>query len=93
MHSHLYPVVLFADDMGTLDIVSRLRLSKLLDVGNKWEQLASALGKIWIIGDKYNFAYLGCEHMIEFIQVCADTSPTHLLLDQYEVLVNGTYIW
>ncbi len=46
MHPHLYRVVLFADDMGALDIVSRLRLSKLLDVGNKWEQLASALGKI-----------------------------------------------
>lgn len=61
------------DDLCSLDFVTRLRLSKLLDNDGRWERLASALD---------------CEHMIEFIKVCAgadEGSPTILLLDQYEV--------
>lgn len=55
-----------------MDYVTRIRLSKLLDEGGQWENLARALG---------------CEHMIDFLKVCAEadsSSPTVLLLDQLE---------
>lgn len=60
-----------------MDYLTRLRLSKLLDAEDKWEKLAE---------------HLNCEHMIEFIRVCADetSSPTMILLDQYEVINNIT---
>uniref|UniRef100_A0A0N4UIV4 ANK_REP_REGION domain-containing protein n=1 Tax=Dracunculus medinensis TaxID=318479 RepID=A0A0N4UIV4_DRAME len=64
------------DDISSLDYVTRLRLSKLLDVENKWEILAD---------------HLGCSHMTQFISVCIDesSSPTMMLLDQYEQIPNA----
>nr|CDP92894.2 BMA-IKB-1 [Brugia malayi] len=61
------------DDVSCLDYLTRLRLSKILDVEDKWTILAD---------------HLGCGHMVEFIRVCLDdsSSPTMMLLDQYESL-------
>ncbi len=65
------------DDLGSIDFITRLRLSKILDQGGRWQNLAKTLS---------------CGHMIELIGVvCSDsedpTSPTILFLDQYEVTV------
>ncbi|KAK6051308.1 death domain protein, partial [Cooperia oncophora] len=58
------------DDISCLDYLTRLRLSKLMDENSKWQQLATELG---------------CSHMIELISICSDdTSPTMILLDQFE---------
>ncbi|VDN17089.1 unnamed protein product [Gongylonema pulchrum] len=64
------------DDVSCLDYLTRLRLSKLLDVEDKWTVLAD---------------HLGCGHMVEFIRVCLDetSSPTMMLLDQYEQIPNA----
>ncbi|VDK81961.1 unnamed protein product [Litomosoides sigmodontis] len=64
------------DDVSCLDYLTRLRLSKLLDVEDKWTILAD---------------HLGCGHMVEFIRVCLDdsSSPTMMLLDQYEQVPNA----
>ncbi|KAK0406066.1 hypothetical protein QR680_018350 [Steinernema hermaphroditum] len=60
----------FADKASYLDYVTRLRLAKILDVSDKWIVLARTLN---------------CEHMVDFIRICAeDSSPTLILLDQYE---------
>ncbi|TKR81744.1 hypothetical protein L596_015568 [Steinernema carpocapsae] len=60
----------FGDKASYLDYVTRLRLAKILDVEDKWVLLARTLN---------------CEHMIDFIRICADdSSPTLILLDQYE---------
>ncbi|VDK21659.1 unnamed protein product [Anisakis simplex] len=60
------------DDISAMDYLTRLRLAKLLDSDEKWIILAD---------------HLGCGHMVEFIRVCTDetSSPTMILLDQYEV--------
>lgn len=58
------------DDISCLDYLTRLRLSKLMDENSKWQQLATELG---------------CSHMIELISICStDSSPTMILLDQFE---------
>ncbi|VDO47560.1 unnamed protein product [Brugia timori] len=64
------------DDVSCLDYLTRLRLSKILDVEDKWTILAD---------------HLGCGHMVEFIRVCLDdsSSPTMMLLDQYEQVPNA----
>uniref|UniRef100_A0A915PMW4 Death domain-containing protein n=1 Tax=Setaria digitata TaxID=48799 RepID=A0A915PMW4_9BILA len=64
------------DDVSCLDYLTRLRLSKILDVEDKWAILAD---------------HLGCGHMVEFIRVCLDdsSSPTMMLLDQYEQVPNA----
>ncbi|KAF8372990.1 ikb-1, partial [Pristionchus pacificus] len=60
------------DDVSCLDYLTRLRLSKVLDLQSKWEVLARELE---------------CEHMIELISICShDSSPTMILLDQFEQL-------
>uniref|UniRef100_F1KWT2 Nuclear factor NF-kappa-B p105 subunit n=2 Tax=Ascaris suum TaxID=6253 RepID=F1KWT2_ASCSU len=65
-----------ADDVSCLDYLTRLRLAKLLDADEKWISLAENLG---------------CGHMVEFIRVCTDdaSSPTMILLDQYEQMPNA----
>lgn len=66
------PMIIILDDVSCLDYLTRLRLSKILDMEDKWTILAN---------------HLGCGHMVEFIRVCLDesSSPTMMLLDQYEV--------
>lgn len=64
-----------SDDVTSLDVVTRLRLSRLLDENRLWEKLATALG---------------CGHMVEMLQCVTDSSPTSLLLDQYEVRGNDS---
>ncbi|VDM39889.1 unnamed protein product [Toxocara canis] len=65
-----------ADDVSCMDYLTRLRLAKLLDADEKWIMLAE---------------HLGCGHMVEFIRVCTDdaSSPTMILLDQYEQMPNA----
>ncbi|VDD92013.1 unnamed protein product [Enterobius vermicularis] len=65
-----------ADDISSMDYLTRLRLSKLLDADDKWAKLAEQLG---------------CQNMVEFIRICADenSSPTMILLDQYEQVPNA----
>ena len=54
-----------------------MRLANVLDVSEQWARVASALD---------------CAHMVEFLRVVTDAdgtqSPTALLLDQYEVVMN-----
>ncbi|EFO28015.2 death domain-containing protein [Loa loa] len=71
-----YRLRTFKDDVSCLDYLTRLRLSKILDVEDKWTILAD---------------HLGCGHMVEFIRVCLDdsSSPTMMLLDQYEQVPNA----
>ncbi|KRZ24803.1 Nuclear factor NF-kappa-B subunit [Trichinella pseudospiralis] len=60
------------DSMANVDYVTRLRLSQRLDRDERWKKLAMQIN---------------CSHMVEFIDVCYSvdqTSPTMLLLDQYE---------
>ncbi|CAJ0579577.1 unnamed protein product, partial [Mesorhabditis spiculigera] len=61
------------DDISSLDYLTRLRLSKILDNNAKWQDLAMELE---------------CGHMTELIQICADenSSPTMIFLDQYEMV-------
>ncbi|KRX61246.1 Nuclear factor NF-kappa-B subunit [Trichinella sp. T9] len=63
----------YADDsIANVDYVTRLRLSQRLDRDERWKKLAMQIN---------------CSHMVEFIDVCYavdQTSPTMLLLDQYE---------
>ncbi|CAJ0928649.1 unnamed protein product, partial [Mesorhabditis belari] len=61
------------DDISSLDYLTRLRLSKILDTNAKWQDLAMELE---------------CAHMTELIQICADehSSPTMIFLDQYEMI-------
>lgn len=61
-----------------MDYLTRLRLSKLLDADDKWAKLAEQLG---------------CQNMVEFIRICADenSSPTMILLDQYEVRKTSSF--
>ncbi|GMR47674.1 hypothetical protein PMAYCL1PPCAC_17869, partial [Pristionchus mayeri] len=64
------------DDVSCLDYLTRLRLSKILDLQSKWEVLARELE---------------CEHMIELISICSiDSSPTMILLDQFEQLPDAS---
>ncbi|GMS95391.1 hypothetical protein PENTCL1PPCAC_17566, partial [Pristionchus entomophagus] len=64
------------DDVSCLDYLTRLRLSKILDLQSKWEILARELE---------------CEHMIELISICSiDSSPTMILLDQFEQLSDAS---
>ncbi|VDN01269.1 unnamed protein product [Thelazia callipaeda] len=71
-----YQLQTLKDDVSCLDYLTRLRLSKILDVEDKWTILAD---------------HLGCGHMVEFIRVCLDesSSPTMMLLDQYEQVPNA----
>ncbi|PAV56248.1 hypothetical protein WR25_15689 isoform A [Diploscapter pachys] len=61
------------DDISNLDYLTRLRISKLLDEGEKWKKLAQELA---------------CDHMIELISICTsdDSSATMIFLDQFEQL-------
>ncbi|GMT23615.1 hypothetical protein PFISCL1PPCAC_14912, partial [Pristionchus fissidentatus] len=64
------------DDVSSLDYLTRLRLSKVLDLQSKWQSVARELE---------------CEHMIELISICSsDSSPFMILLDQFEQLPNAT---
>uniref|UniRef100_A0A5S6QYQ4 ANK_REP_REGION domain-containing protein n=1 Tax=Trichuris muris TaxID=70415 RepID=A0A5S6QYQ4_TRIMR len=61
----------------SIDYLTRVRLSRLLDNSGMWKQLAT---------------HLNCGHMVDFIQVCYEqdqSSPTMLLLDQYGMMENA----
>ncbi|KHJ41746.1 death domain protein [Trichuris suis] len=66
------------EDFATsIDYLTRLRLSRLLDNSDMWKRLATNLN---------------CDHMVDFIQVCYEqdqSSPTMLLLDQYGMMENA----
>ncbi|CDW54372.1 Death and Ank 2 domain containing protein [Trichuris trichiura] len=68
----------FTEDFATsIDYLTRLRLSRLLDNSDMWKRLATNLN---------------CDHMVDFIQVCYEqdqSSPTMLLLDQYGMMENA----
>uniref|UniRef100_A0A1I7U6C0 F-box domain-containing protein n=1 Tax=Caenorhabditis tropicalis TaxID=1561998 RepID=A0A1I7U6C0_9PELO len=63
-----------SDSVCNLDYLTRIRVSKIFDDQSKWQRLAQQLD---------------CDHMIELIAICSagdDSSPTMILLDQFEQL-------
>uniref|UniRef100_A0A8R1DM67 ANK_REP_REGION domain-containing protein n=1 Tax=Caenorhabditis japonica TaxID=281687 RepID=A0A8R1DM67_CAEJA len=66
------------DSVCNLDYLTRIRVSKIFDDQCKWQRLAQQLE---------------CDHMIEFISICSagdDSSPTMILLDQFEQLPDSS---
>ncbi|KAF1768762.1 hypothetical protein GCK72_000575 [Caenorhabditis remanei] len=67
-----------SDSVCNLDYLTRIRVSKIFDNQCKWQQLAQQLD---------------CDHMIELISICSagdDSSPTMILLDQFEQLQDSS---
>ncbi|CAI2314376.1 unnamed protein product [Caenorhabditis sp. 36 PRJEB53466] len=67
-----------SDSVCNLDYLTRIRVSKIFDDQCKWQRLAQQLD---------------CDHMIELISICScgdDSSPTMILLDQFEQLADSS---
>lgn len=67
-----------SDSVCNLDYLTRIRVSKIFDNQCKWQQLAQQLD---------------CDYMIELISICSagdDSSPTMILLDQFEQLQDSS---
>lgn len=67
-----------SDSVCNLDYLTRIRVSKIFDNQCKWQRLAQQLD---------------CDHMIELISICSagdDSSPTMILLDQFEQLEDSS---
>lgn len=67
-----------SDSVCNLDYLTRIRVSKIFDDQCKWQRLAQQLD---------------CDHMIELISICSagdDSSPTMILLDQFEQLQDSS---
>ncbi|CAP24607.2 Protein CBR-IKB-1 [Caenorhabditis briggsae] len=67
-----------SDSVCNLDYLTRIRVSKIFDDQCKWQTLAQQLD---------------CDHMIELISICSagdDSSPTMILLDQFEQLQDSS---
>lgn len=67
-----------SDSVCNLDYLTRIRVSKIFDDQSKWQRLAQQLD---------------CDHMIELISICSagdDSSPTMILLDQFEQLQDSS---
>lgn len=67
-----------SDSVCNLDYLTRIRVSKIFDDQAKWQRLAQQLD---------------CDHMIELISICSgvdDSSPTMILLDQFEQLSDSS---
>ncbi|PIC50552.1 hypothetical protein B9Z55_001409 [Caenorhabditis nigoni] len=67
-----------SDSVCNLDYLTRIRVSKIFDDQCKWQTLAQKLD---------------CDHMIELISICSagdDSSPTMILLDQFEQLQDSS---
>lgn len=67
-----------SDSVCNLDYLTRIRVSKIFDDQCKWQRLAQQLE---------------CDHMVELISICSsgdDSSPTMILLDQFEQLQDSS---
>lgn len=67
-----------SDSVCNLDYLTRIRVAKIFDDQCKWQRLAQQLN---------------CDHMVELISICSsgdDSSPTMILLDQFEQLEDSS---
>ncbi|CAI5438286.1 unnamed protein product [Caenorhabditis angaria] len=67
-----------SDSVSNLDYLTRIRVAKIFDDQAKWQRLAEKLQ---------------CDHMVELISICSagdESSPTMILLDQFEQLTDSS---